>query len=273
MWSQVIVALLLAALFVGSGFVLFKRRNATVEPEYFQYTSPRAYLLLFCFRVLALSFFAITLTYKTYVSFRDDSYNFIYYSNWNFTAQLLYFTWMLKFQSFHWKSHCVGSLLVTREGRILNTFFDVIFAASLVVALVYWAVLYPTEEGPLTWVTVATHGINTVLVIVEYRLNHLVTQWSNVVYASFLWPGTYSLFAVIAQATWLGFWPYFFLDTSKPVAPAWYLGLLAIHFVFNLLTIGASKLKQRFLPALVAVPEGNSSSPKGTEMIPFAAVV
>jgi hypothetical protein len=118
---------------------------------------------------------------------------------------------------------------------------------------------------------VAEHGINTILIIVEFRLNHLVTQWSNAVFASFLWPGTYSLFIVISHATWLDEWPYYFLDTSKPTAPAWYLGLILIHLVFFFLTIGASKLKQRFLPELIGVEDEDNSNPKPNE-IPFVVV-
>ncbi len=269
MWSQVVVALVLLAVFTSSGFVLYKRRHAKVEPAYFQYKSHSTYVRLFGFRALAVTFFVATLTNQLYTSKSFDIYAF--YTVWNFTAQLVYFAWVLKVQWNDWTSHHAGSLLVTREHYILNTLFDVVFANSLLIATFYWAFVYKynlNRNIGVTWPTVAEHGINTFLLMIEFCLNHHETQWSNLVFASFLWPGTYSLVLWIFRMTWLDVWPYPFLDTTKAEAPAWYLVLILFHVIFFSMTIGASKLKQRFHPVIFITKQdinvNNYASPRSS---------
>ncbi|KDO20571.1 hypothetical protein SPRG_13602, partial [Saprolegnia parasitica CBS 223.65] len=225
MWQPIVVGVLLALVFVGAVAVGLKQRHSP-PPARFQSRSPTA---LLCFRSLCLAFYLVVLVAQ-WIKSGFAAYNF--YTFWNFNLQAVYFAWTLL-------ACVVGSV----NSRGLNTLFDVVFANSFVVAAVFWGVLYSPKYG-VTWLQVAQHGVNSVLLLLEFALNDFSVQPRSLIYASFLLPDVFAAFAWVARECWLDYWVYSFLNVYKGASPLWYVGMLLGHCVFFGLAIGLSKLKQ-----------------------------
>ncbi|CAH0481721.1 unnamed protein product [Peronospora belbahrii] len=132
----------------------------------------------------------------------------------------------------------------------LELLFDVCLAASLLICVVVWSILYPYAvktghpEKILNGVSYCQHGINVLLLQIDFAATkHLVS--SNALPLIMGWPSVYAVFAWIVHGTVVkGFWPYPFLDLETPWAPFWYGGLLAAHIMALLLVMLLSKVKQ-----------------------------
>ena len=166
-----------------------------------------------------------------------------WYTVWNFTLQTIYFVWSVLDQ------RRLSRQENTTHLTSLNTLFDIIFANSLLIGIIFWTILY--DKNDATWLAYGEHGINTLLLIIEFILNPFLTQWTSIVYASCSLPAAYASFAWISHDTWLSKWPYSFLDVESQYAPVWYLGLLIGHGIFFSITIALSKLKQKYRPTLL----------------------
>ncbi|EQC25636.1 hypothetical protein SDRG_16491 [Saprolegnia diclina VS20] len=225
MWQPIVVGVLLAVVFFGGVAFVLKQRHAPPSPR-FQSRSPTA---LFCFRSLCLAFYLVVLVAQ-WVQSGFASYNF--YTFWNFNLQAVYFGWTLL-------ACVVGSV----NSRGLNTLFDVVFANSFVVATVFWLVLYSPKYG-VTWLQMAQHGVNSMLLGLEFALNDFSVQPRSMAYASFLLPDVFAAFAWVAREGWLNYWVYSFLNVYKVASPLWYVGILLGHCVFFGLAVCLSKGKQ-----------------------------
>ncbi|OQR80733.1 hypothetical protein ACHHYP_17275 [Achlya hypogyna] len=165
-----------------------------------------------------------------------------YYTVWNFIVQAVYYIWAIYYQLSHWGARNGNSIA---HPRSLNTLFNLVWSHSMLVLVVFWTELYyPT----MPWYSYIQHGGNTLLFFVEFAGNHFCVQGSDIVYVA-VFPTLYTTFIWISHDTWLnGSWPYEFLNMDTPIAPLWYAGIFAAHFVFFGVACGVSSLKMKFFP-------------------------
>ncbi|KAF0720327.1 Aste57867_382 [Aphanomyces stellatus] len=235
MWqSFVVVAIMLLVLFLA----LFAIRRYPFPSDATMVAETSTVLL--GFRVAVFIFFCVCL-----IGYSDTTRAYAYYTTWNFALQTVYFGWALKYQWCHRRATAAATSM-TKEGRILSTFFDVVFATSFLVCLVFWGIIYPARANKaIQWPSVLRHGGNVILLLVEFALNGRTVRISSLGYI-IAFPLVYGTFSWIGHETWQqGFWAYSFLDVAKTLSPAWYIGVCLIHTLFLVAAIGLSKLKWR----------------------------
>ncbi|CAH0484300.1 unnamed protein product [Peronospora farinosa] len=133
----------------------------------------------------------------------------------------------------------------------LELLLDVCLAASLLICVVVWTILYPYAvktghpEKILNGVSYCQHGVNVLLLQLDFlATRHLVSKDALPLIMG--WPSVYAVFAWIVHGTVAkGFWPYPFLEVNTPWAPLWYGGLLAAHIMALILVMLLSKVKQK----------------------------
>ncbi|KAF0720328.1 Aste57867_383 [Aphanomyces stellatus] len=237
MWQSFVVIAIMVIVLLLAVYALRRYpfpSDATMVPEHSVY--------LVVFRAAVFLLFAIVLC-----GYSSLPHMFSYYTIWNFTLQTIYFAWAIKVQWCH-RHHGTTSKMLTMEERVLSTYFDVLFSTSFLVCLVYWTILFPAKTSPLVWTSALQHGGNVVLLLLEFAMNGRTVRISSLGYM-LLFPLLYGVFSWIGHETWQqGFWAYSFLDVSKTLSPAWYLGVCLVHTVFLFGAIGLSKLKWRLRP-------------------------
>ncbi|KAG7389980.1 hypothetical protein PHYBOEH_007177 [Phytophthora boehmeriae] len=133
----------------------------------------------------------------------------------------------------------------------LELLLDVCLAASLLISVVVWTVLYPYAvkighpEAVLNSVSYCQHGANVVLLQLDFfATGHQVSR--DALPLIMTWPSLYTIFAWIVHGTIAkGFWPYPFLELNTPWAPVWYGGLLIAHVSALMLMMLLSRVKHR----------------------------
>ncbi|OQR80716.1 hypothetical protein ACHHYP_17276 [Achlya hypogyna] len=214
----------------------------------FQYSAPSMYYVHLFFRLGTLFlYFGVTVAQAGNLGVKMLSY----YTVWNFLLQAVYFIWAIKYQLSTFGSR-KGLVAVSREGCVLNAFFDICFANSILVIIIYWGLLYNPK---MLWYSYIQHGGNTLLLLLDFWGNRFVVQTRSVV-AVLLFPTIYGVFVWISNVTWLdGWWPYYFLKTDEPTAPLWVLGVFAGHFAAFAVALGISTIKVKLTPQLCPVVE------------------
>ncbi|KAF0688231.1 Aste57867_20101 [Aphanomyces stellatus] len=203
-------------------------------------------LWLLGFRVVALTLF-VTALIKQILDSTTSKY--VFYTIWNFTAQILFFTLsifhtvvLLRSSNPTHPTHAHG---LTR--RFLNVLFDVTFATAFVVVLVFWGIVYKPATTHLDWTTAIVHLANLVLFLIEFALNDHVTQLTSLPFA-ILWPTVYCSLTWVGYFTYLdGWWPYDAMDLAKPHAPFVWFGIILAHVIFFGLTLLLSHVKRTYL--------------------------
>lgn len=157
--------------------------------------------------------------------------------------------------------------------RCCHLLFQTLVASALMLDVVLWGVLYPTDKSPgheteLNFVSYNMHALNLVFVVVDMVFNRHPVVMRDIAVAV-LWPVIYSMFTVLrvvvspskrgcltehakpacdtpAPPKNYGqvVWPYFFMDTSKPLAAAWYLGLALFFAACYAGIAGISRLRE-----------------------------
>ncbi|OQR96285.1 hypothetical protein THRCLA_22012 [Thraustotheca clavata] len=252
MWQVPVIIAMLVLVIGGSVVFIFTRPQAPTDRfEYFLYSNFKALLY---FRVFCVLYYLVMLI-NQFIESGIAMYEF--YTLWNFTLQFVYFVWVTTYQYSHRHSSTIP-ILMAKQYKRLNTLFDVAIVDSILVMVVFWGILYsPTLS--FSWLAPFEHGVNTLLLLMEFVLNPFLIQRSSIVYASFLWPGAFAVFAWIAHDWWMHKWVYPFLNISKPSSPAWYAGMIIGHCVFFALCIGLSKVKNHFKPPTVLATTSPSS--------------
>ncbi|RQM21497.1 hypothetical protein B5M09_010113 [Aphanomyces astaci] len=243
MWQSFVVAFLLVAL--GAVGVYFVRRFQAPVHETYQ---PSPSQLLLGYRAFLVVLFAVAL-----FGYNTLPFAWVYYTVWNLTLQLVYLVWATVHQFRH-RAVTGTAVPTTAESRALNTLFDVCFSVSFLVCMMYWGVVYPSRvDKTIKIMSVFQHGINCIFLVGEFALNGFVVRKATLGYILIL-PVLYGAFSWIGHETWNdGFWPYKFLDISSQASPLWYVGTFLVHPVLLLGTLGLSKLKTRWRPALCPV--------------------
>lgn len=211
---------------------------------------------------------------------RSRGHCLVFYTSWNFIGQGAYFasaaveTYRLLQERAFNGSQAYASLLddgsTSPYRRWANTgssaasrrrrqprgwlradlLLDVLLATSILIAVVVWTILYPyavkvhQRDKILNWVSYCQHGINVVLLQVEFLATHHSVS-VDALPLMLLWPSIYTVFTWILHGTVArGFWPYPFLELDTPWAPVWYLGLLLAHLAAFVLVLAISRTKR-----------------------------
>ncbi|KDO20572.1 hypothetical protein SPRG_13603 [Saprolegnia parasitica CBS 223.65] len=231
MWQPVVVGIFLALVLLGAVLLLLRQRASPAPPCVCYPT--RYPKVLLGVRCMSLVFYTAVIIAQFIEAGMVAEY--VYYTFWNFNLQAIYFGWAI-----------VASIVGSVDSHRRNTLFDVIFANSFLIAGVFWGVLYSPIYS-VTWLHMSQHGINSVLLVLEFGLNELRIQPRSMVYASMLLPDVFGAFAWVVRECWVDDWVYPFLDVTKDVALLWYIGMLLGHCAFFGLAMGLSKLKAHWL--------------------------
>ncbi|KAG6976058.1 hypothetical protein JG688_00001757 [Phytophthora aleatoria] len=280
-WETLVVAAELVAALCTS-FWLATRRSGRVDARPLS-SEPAALLqprscwslrALLAFRAAAATFFLLIQVWDVY---RSGSRCLAFYTSWNFILQGAYFFgagWRTKRQLQRQLDERTASYTAlvdetddgtgspfARRRRIirdsglhwidLELVLDVCLAASLLICVVVWTVLYPYAvktghpEKILNGVSYCQHGANVLLLQIDFfATRHLVSRDALPLIMG--WPSVYAVFAWIVHGTVArGFWPYPFLKLDTPWAPFWYGGLLAAHIMALMLVLLLSKVKHK----------------------------
>ena len=229
---------------------------------------------LFVFRAGAAFFFLLVQIWDIW---RSRGRCLAFYTSWNFILQGVYFflaAWSTKCQLKHRVDERTATYMALVDGeddsivspfgsrnRIsrdsgvhwidLELLLDVCLAASLLICVVVWTILYPYAvktghpEKILNGVSYCQHGLNVLLLQLDFlSTEHLVSKDTLPLIMG--WPSVYAIFAWIVHGTVAkGFWPYPFLELNTPWAPLWYGGLLAAHIIALILVMLLSMAKQK----------------------------
>ncbi|KAF0736962.1 hypothetical protein Ae201684_006774 [Aphanomyces euteiches] len=198
-----------------------------------KYSTPSPWHRLF---YVACAIFSIVVQVADVV--KTHGHCFAFFTTWNFILQIGFWTWSIV-------DHRASS-------RLRLVLFDVLWPSSILVAGVVWGILYPAvviaheEAKLLNWISYCQHGINTVLLCIEWILSdarHM--SWRASAFLV-LFATVYVIFAwILHESTPQGFWPYPFLAIDRPLSPLVYLCLLVLQLVAFSVTLFGASLRSR----------------------------
>lgn len=118
------------------------------------------------------------------------------------------------------------------EGYVTQCVFQTVLPAAFLTDLVYWGLLVPLflpSNFRHSFIDINMHGVNLVLLTVEFCLNSLRFPWFRISYL-ILWSSMYCFLQwTLHSAGITRFWPYPFMNVDTPYAPAWYFSIIAFH--------------------------------------------
>jgi hypothetical protein len=120
---------------------------------------------------------------------------------------------------------------------LLWIFFECLATSALFLDAVYWILL----DNPVTYYTISTQAVNTVLVLVELYLNRISIFASHIVF-----PILFGLLYLCYTAFYHYYyhdWLYYFLDWNNNDAPAIYTFLIIGLFISGAIMKLLSNLK------------------------------
>ena len=244
--AEILVAVGIATWFIRKHSEQYKTEISIIPKDQLWKSTGVSPTQLVLFRGVVLLYFV---GIQCYQLFHHGMHCLAFYTTWNFILQIVYFGLM---SLLSWRVQ-TGRRVSSNLMHAIFILFDICFACCFLVATVLWLILYPlakqagTASHLLNPVSYTQHGINVLLLSVEFGFNHLQVHPLHAAYLVY-WPTTYALFAwIVHGSTTRGFWPYPFMKVREPYSPLWYLGLLVAHLVFFALVYGASQLKKRFI--------------------------
>uniref|UniRef100_A0A5B7BM91 Transmembrane protein n=1 Tax=Davidia involucrata TaxID=16924 RepID=A0A5B7BM91_DAVIN len=151
-----------------------------------------------------------------------------------------------------------GENYVLQTAGIMGHVFQVIFqmnaGAVMLTDSVYWFIIFPfltIKDYDLNFLTVVTHSLNAIMLLGDTALNCLRFPWFRISYF-ILWTGVFVIFQWTVHACVSIWWPYPYLDLSRPYAPLWYLLVALLHIpcygVFALIIEIKHYLLSRWFP-------------------------
>ncbi|RHZ19428.1 hypothetical protein DYB37_009819 [Aphanomyces astaci] len=153
----------------------------------------------------------------------------LYYTFWNFMLQTVYWVWAL--------------VDPKRTSRARSMFLDLLLPTSMATVVVVWTILYPLMGDELqNWISWTQHGGNLALLLIEFVCSDVRSVPLGTGALVGLWATTYATFAWVVHSFY-NVWLYPFLDVDQPMAPLWYLGLLALHIAFFGLVVLLAAIK------------------------------
>lgn len=135
-----------------------------------------------------------------------------------------------------------GTTCLPRIRRVHHVMVEVELAASALICLVVWSVLYPVSHSPLLLraPSLLEHGINIAFMTTEFALRGIHVRLSHI-WVFMVLPLTYALFHT-------GFWwvtghnLYPFMNVTLPSAPIWAIGIAVAHVFFYVTFWGISSV-------------------------------
>ncbi|KJE94814.1 hypothetical protein CAOG_05392 [Capsaspora owczarzaki ATCC 30864] len=172
---------------------------------------------------------------------------FSFYTIWNYSMLTVYFGSATFYTLSHRNVHTPTPVELFWR-RSIWVLFEICLVMATLVDAVTWAILYPQSvrddntDLVLNVSSYHIHALNFVFILVDGIMNNFVFMPSHSLFVC-LWGFAYAMFAWAYYAG-TGVWNYSFLDTSKSVAPLWYIGLLIGHAaLFLLFWLVVRKLK------------------------------
>ena len=244
--AEIFVAVGIATWYIRKNNDQYKRSISIIPKDQLWKSTGLSPTQLTFFRAVVFLYFV---SIQCYQLINHGVHCLAFYTTWNFILQIVYFGLM---SLLSWRIQ-TGRRVSPAWVHATFILFDICFACCFLVAVVLWLILYPlakrdgTASHLLNVVSYTQHGINVLILCLEFGFNHLSVQ---PLHGAFLvyWPTTYALFAwIVHGSTTRGFWPYPFMKVREPYSPLWYLGLLFAHLCFFGIVYGASQLKRRFV--------------------------
>ncbi|ETV97448.1 hypothetical protein H310_09379 [Aphanomyces invadans] len=169
------------------------------------------------------------------VKTRGNCYYF--FTTWNVLMQLSFWCWSF--------------FDASGRSRGRAVMLDVLWPTSILVTIVVWAILYPMVHAIhedyvlLNWISYCQHGVNAVLLLVEWTWSDARRVALSTCAWSILFPTIYVIYAWIVHESVHITWPYPFLATDRPSAPLWYLFFFLLQVMMFALIAGAATLRTR----------------------------
>mmetsp|Transcript_5564 Transcript_5564/g.12263 ORF Transcript_5564/g.12263 Transcript_5564/m.12263 type:complete len:303 (-) Transcript_5564:19-927(-) len=263
-WTLPLIATCLGILLLASFLVLYVRvRAGCSEPPFVLHPSGQIIGSLIDCRNASTRLFAWRLcvslvelgVFLRFLLVSGRGSDFYFYTLWNFTLQLLF--WVCAALAGLW--HVCGRAPPRLLLRAVPALFKVCLPASILVTLVLWCILMPTNVargyyGDFSFDSWNMHLVNTLLLLCELGLNRLTLPPEHIALL-FGWASAYIVFVWVTQPL-QGEWPYFFLKMRTPFAPMWYGVVVLLHVLAYAVCVGLSKLKMRRVVRLAEMAEG-----------------
>lgn len=202
-------------------------------------------------RVIISLYCSIVLIYDLAKSGGENGYWLAFFTNLSFLSLNLYFWLMVCLVGFEWLKLRRSETLLSpiRRAGFIHHFASVVygiqFGFHLLVPLVYWALLGPSQfnwdEASVSrrWVGISVHGINGALMLLveSVWLNRIRMDWT------ILWWGLIPGLAAYVCWAWLaggviwpndgdsGGYPYFFLNLDSPENDGPGAGTVVVYMV------------------------------------------
>ncbi|KAJ3063679.1 hypothetical protein HDU98_000528 [Podochytrium sp. JEL0797] len=191
------------------------------------HVSPRT---LLCVRIV-LFLYSTAITISTIAS---GSLFYGYFTNWTILGINIYLASAI-FNGFRFalQPETIGNIRFRPTAiRWINWILYMLPATTAyIVTIVYWAMIFPTashETAFLMWLTISQHAANSIIVITELVLGRVPLVYAHLTVFLLV---AFSYLA-ITQIFYLQtkIWAYNFLNTSAPMAWAYYVGV-GVFFV------------------------------------------
>lgn len=208
-----------------------------------------------------------------------------YFTYWCFLLLACYFA-VVGAASLVWRWLVPPTVMHSRQwsklAGVCGALCSTVFASALMVDLLLWSVLYPTEdeEGQRNYrrfSSINTHLLNFVLILLDVGVNSLPAEARDIC-PTIIVAAIYVMFTILRIACTPGMrhcltekcphrlpddrlvWPYFFLDTSSVMAPFWYTGLFVMTCVFYQITFFIRRRWDICFPQQSAFADGTPST-------------
>lgn len=182
------------------------------------------------------------------------THEWIFFTVWNFNLQILFFAAAsltvlveLCVRPVTAPDGCCRRALSGCTHRL----FTVCLPSSMLVALVQWTLLYPsdlaagTAANDLSVTSFTAHGINTLALLGELCLDRYVVRAAHLLYP-LGWAGIYCIFTWV-QHSQTQLWPYFFMRLDTPAALGWYSLVIVAYLLAFGAAVGLSRLKAHMM--------------------------
>jgi len=234
-----------------------------------------------------LAFRAAVAVYAFAILVNTFTVGVCFFTNWTWALLVLYFAAASAASGLHLRYEPRGEAQEESEGqkagktteppspswhaayaRLLQVLMSTLAASAVMVAVVFWLLLLPSDDSPhhewlLNFDSYNMHAMSVVFVVAELAFNSTPMRAQDAALAV-LFPAAFAAFTVLRVAVTRSMrpcltepdpavcefgartdgpviWPYFFMDTVQPLAVLWYFAsgcmfLLAYFVVFGVRT-------------------------------------
>ncbi|KAJ3029302.1 UNVERIFIED_CONTAM: hypothetical protein HDU68_012539 [Siphonaria sp. JEL0065] len=186
--------------------------------------TPKSLLVI---RVFILAYALFVFLFTLVLDVKEHKTFWGYFTYWTFFGIIVYFVSAV----YNSAVYVYGRGLKRLQARpnwvkFINWYLYMIPATcAYIVTAVFWVLLFPTWTGPCVrlWLTASLHGANALFMISEFLLGRIPLVYQLLV------PHLLTIILYLAISfvyhSETGFWSYSFLDTSKKMFWAYYLGI------------------------------------------------